>query len=250
MVIIKKRKPSVFLNRCCCLEVEVVFHCTGRNLSNNNNNNKLLKLGLKRFRCTFFIELYSQYCRFNPKAKESVFGFLCFLLRSGNICSCSHPPQLDTSYIRVVIWLRPSLQNVFWSVTNLLLVHSLCILAALTGSSKNGLTKWVKIRVVSFISHVQISSLRHEDVIMMIFISITESQESHFPRLAFSTGTLYFYIYVFCDFCIDVSAKKKGRMKGHCGFQHHNKQSNVATLNFTSNHYYKLGHRSRFHEAI
>lgn len=49
----KKRNPSVFLNRCCCLEVEVVFHCTGRNLSNNNN--KLLELGLKRFRCTFFI---------------------------------------------------------------------------------------------------------------------------------------------------------------------------------------------------
>lgn len=145
------------------------------------------------------------------------------------------------------------LAECFWSVTNLLLVHSLCILTALTSSSKNGLTKWVKIRVVSFISNVQISSLQHEDVIMMIFISITESQESHFPagwRLVFSTGTLYFYIYVFCDFCIDVSAKKKGRMKGHCWSQHHNKQSNVATLNFTLNHYYKLGHRSWFREAI
>lgn len=98
---IKKRKenPLYFQSRCC---LEVVFHCTGRNLSNNNN--KLLKLGLKRFRCTFFIEICSKNCRFNPETRESIFLFFAFFLRNWKICFYS--PTVLTLMLNAVCLLQ------------------------------------------------------------------------------------------------------------------------------------------------
>lgn len=94
-------------------------------------------------------------------------------------------------------------------------------------------------RVLSFSSYLPPGNIKNM-VNFFSFFSLKERTgrvETRFPDwptdwlLTFSLGVrqcaLYLYIYVFCDFCIDVSAKKE-EMKGHCWSQHHNKQSNVA----------------------
>lgn len=69
----EKRKPSVFLKQMLLSWSWSCISLYRKNLSNNNN--KLLELGLKRFRCTFFIEIYSKNCRFNSETRESIFLF-------------------------------------------------------------------------------------------------------------------------------------------------------------------------------
>lgn len=100
-----------------------------------------------------------------------------------------------------------------------LLIHSIeqhTVLRSSVSSLKNWLSwKRQTLRVVPFISYVQISS-------ETFFSPLKERAErvetcflsdcSRFP-LEWDRVLLYLYIYVFCDFCIDVSAKKRKKWK-------------------------------------